>query len=47
MDVVIPNEPAQRALWTEGIFNPLTTYTAAHFLEAGLDLRQPQGLRRA
>jgi hypothetical protein len=46
LDVVIPAEPAQRTLWTDGVFTPLTTYTTGYFLAAGLDLRQPQGLRQ-
>lgn len=46
LDVVIPTEPVQRTLWTDGVFTPLTTYTAGYFLAAGLDLRQPQGLRQ-
>ena len=46
LDVVLPAEPAQRTIWTEGVFTPLTTYTAGYFLAAGLDLRQPQGLRQ-
>ncbi len=47
LDVVIPAEPAQRALWTNGVFTPLTTYTTGCFLAVGLDLRQPQGLLQA
>jgi hypothetical protein len=43
LDVVIPNEAAQRAAWTEGVFSPLTAYTAGQLLGVGLDLRQPQG----
>jgi len=46
LDVVLPAEPAQRTIWTEGVFTPLTSYTAGCFLAAGLDLRQPQGLRQ-
>jgi hypothetical protein len=46
LDVVIPGEPSQRSIWTQEVFAPLTTYTAAYFLAEGLDLRQPQGLRQ-
>jgi len=46
LDVVIPTDPAQRTIWSEGVFTPLTNFTAGHLLAAGLDLRQPQGLRQ-
>jgi hypothetical protein len=46
LDVVLPNEPATRAAWAEGVFAPLTNYTTSQLLAAGLDLRQPQGLKQ-
>ncbi len=46
LDVVIPTEPATRAAWAEGVFTPLTAYTSSQLLAAGLDLRQPQGLKQ-
>jgi hypothetical protein len=46
LDVVIPSDPSQRAAWSQGIFQPLSTYTAAEILASGLDLRQPQALRQ-
>ena len=46
LDVVIPTEPATRAAWAEGVFSPLTAYTTSQLLAAGLDVRQPQGLKQ-
>ncbi len=45
LDVVIPSEPLQRASWNQGVFQPLTAYTAVELLASGLDLRQPQRLQ--
>ena len=42
LDVVIPVDPAQRADWNQGIFAPLTAYTASQLLTAGINLGQPQ-----
>jgi hypothetical protein len=46
LDVVIPAEPATRAAWADGVFTPLTAYTTSRLLSAGLDVRQPQGLKQ-
>jgi hypothetical protein len=46
LDIVIPSEPSIRVAWAEGVFSPLTTYTASELLAAGLDVRQAQGLNQ-
>jgi hypothetical protein len=46
LDVVIPADPAVRAAWTDGVFSPLSAYSAGQLLAVGLDVRQPQGLEQ-
>ncbi len=46
LDVVVPSTPAERGLWSRGVFQPLAAYTAAELLPAGLDLRTSQGLQQ-
>lgn len=46
LDVVIPSEANERKGWIQGVFQPLTAYTAASFQQPDLDLRTPEGLQR-
>jgi hypothetical protein len=46
LDVVLPTEPVTRAAWSEGVFSPLTAWTTARLLAAGLDVREAQGLTK-
>jgi hypothetical protein len=46
LDVVIPSNPSLRAEWNQGVFAPLTAYTASQLLTAGINLSQPEGLRQ-
>jgi hypothetical protein len=46
LDVVLPAEPSVRAAWSDRVFGPLTAYTTGEMLAAGLDLRQPQGVKQ-
>ena len=47
LDLVIPTDPAERAAWNQGVFTPLTAYTTGVLLEAGMDVRQSQGLQQS
>lgn len=46
LDVVIPDEPSQRAAWTQYVFGPLTAYTAEQIQPSGLDLGRPQSFQQ-
>jgi hypothetical protein len=46
LDLIIPAVQAERAVWNESVFAPLTIYTTQELLATGLDVRQPQGLRQ-
>ncbi len=44
LDEAIPKDSNSRLLWGQGVFAPLTQYTASEMRLAGLELGSPQGL---
>jgi hypothetical protein len=46
LDTVVPSTPAERGLWSQGVFQPLAAYTADEMLSVGLDLRKPGTLQQ-
>jgi hypothetical protein len=40
-NVIVPSDPAARALWNRLVLEPLTQYTVTRLAVAGLDLRSP------
>ncbi len=46
LDVVVPTERTMRDAWSNRVFLPLSQFTAAELLAAGIDLRDPSGTGR-